>query len=42
MVDRVDTDGCVDVLEIAAVEHALEAFAGPALEIALGHVRRPR
>src|SRR6478752_4803167 len=35
MVDRGDGDGDVDVLEIAAVEHALEAFAGPALEIAL-------
>jgi hypothetical protein len=42
VVDRADGDGSVDVLEIAAVEDALEPFAGPALEIALSHARRPR
>ena len=41
MVDRADGDSVVDVLEITAVEHALEAFAGPALEIALGHLQSP-
>jgi hypothetical protein len=39
VVNRADGDRFVDVLEIAAIEHAIERLAGSILEFTIGHIR---